>query len=123
MSATASPAPCSPDSPEDVPQARCSPVMSDHRRLGILSGDFIKPDAALTQSETRAHVLKELESWLTGRICTHAKEVAAAYPDPSELSYDLVQGTWPAVRLYMVLRMLESTPSVVLPADALICNR
>lgn len=79
----------------------------EHRGKGILAGDFIKPDPALTQQETRTYLLAELKRWLTGRICLHAKEVAAAFPDPMDLIQDLAEGTWPAARLYMVVHMLR----------------
>lgn len=79
----------------------------EHRGKGILAGDFIKPDPALTQQETRTYLVDELKRWLTGRICLHAKEVAAAFPDPMDLIQDLANGTWPAARLYMVVHMLR----------------
>ncbi len=79
----------------------------EHRGKGILAGDFIKPDPALTQKETRAYLLAELKRWLTGRMCLHAKEVASAFPDPMDLIQDLADGTWPAARLYMVVHMLR----------------
>jgi hypothetical protein len=79
----------------------------EHRGKGILAGDFIKPDPALTQQETRTYLVDELKRWLTGRICLHAKEVAAAFPDPMDLIQDLADGTWPAARLYMVVHMLR----------------
>jgi len=89
-----------------------------HRGAGILPGDFIKPDPAMTQRETRQYVLAELQRWLTAeRICTHAKEIAVADILGMDLVAHLAEGTWPAARLYMVLKTLERENNVVLPGD------
>jgi hypothetical protein len=89
-----------------------------HRGEGILPGDFIKPDPAMTQRETRHYVLAELQRWLTAdRICTHAKEIAVEDIMGLDLVAHLAEGTWPAARLYMVLKTLERENNVVLPGD------
>ena len=89
-----------------------------HRGAGILPGDFIKPDPAMTQRETRQYVLAELTRWLTAeRICTHAKEIAVEDIQGLDLVVHLAEGTWPAARLYMVLKTLERENNVVLPGD------
>ena len=74
---------------------------------GILPGDFIKPDPALTRSETRQYILAELARLLSGRICSHAKEVSVTHADPADFADDLAAGRWPAARLYNVLYLLE----------------
>ena len=83
---------------------------ADHRGRGILAGDFIKPDPALTQRETRIYILKELRRWLTGRICEDAKDIG-----DEEFGSHMEDGTWPAARLFMVLQLLEADNSYILP--------
>jgi hypothetical protein len=92
-------------------------TLAMHRNRGILAGDFIKPDPALTRQECRKYLLTELERWLTGRICGHAKEIEAFYPDVADLTASVEAGTWPAARLYTVLHLLERSNTLVLPAD------
>ena len=92
-------------------------TLSMHRDRGILPGDFIKPDPALTRQECRKYLLAELERWLTGRICSHAKEIAGSYPDVADLTASVEAGKWPAARLYTVLHMLERSNTLVLPTD------
>jgi len=75
----------------------------------ILPGDFIKPDPALTQRETRVYILEELQRWLTGSICQDAKDVGAV-----DLEH-LEAGTWPAARMSAVLQLLEKENSYILP--------
>lgn len=94
------------------------PTIDDHRGRGILAGDWIKPDPVMTRQETRRYVISEIENWLTGRICSHAKEVAIAFPDPTELAAEIASGSWPAARLYMILWALERSPGgLLLPKD------
>jgi hypothetical protein len=79
-----------------------------HRGLGILAGDFVKPDPVMTRRETRVYLLAELERWLSGRILNHVHDIALSdYADNSELEPYVTKGTWPAARLYMVLFALE----------------
>jgi len=114
----------------DIPYASAScppPVCAsvtdeavDHCGRGILSGDFIKPDPTFTRSETRAFLLDELRDWLTGRICDHAKEVNMILPDAEVLERHLADGTWPAARLFAVLRAIENSDTgfrLMLPDD------
>lgn len=87
-------------------------VLSDHIDLGILPGDFVKPNPALTQRETRAYLLEELHRWLTGRICEHAGDIREVYDNGQRV--DLVSylsGSWPAARMYVLFRLLESRPT------------
>jgi len=113
-----------PAAPKRVPRLLI-PQISDHEGLGILTatamqaGDFIKPDPLLTRQETRRYVVAELERWLTGRICVHAKEVAVAHDGEPELVAPLVAvGRWPAARLWLVLEGLKGVAEQVgLPAD------
>ena len=103
---------------ESVPDCDCvcAPPPADcldcpvESHCGILPGDFIKPDPALTQRETRVYILEELQRWLTGSICQDAKDVDAA-----DLESYLEAGTWPAARLYAVLQLLEKDHSYILP--------
>ena len=103
---------------ESVPDCDCvcAPPPADcldcpvESHCGILPGDFIKPDPALTQRETRVYILEELQRWLTGSICQDAKDVGAVDLEPY-----LEAGTWPAARLYAVLQLLEKDHSYILP--------
>jgi hypothetical protein len=101
------------------PPALLMPQLSDHRGRGILAGDYIKPDPVLTRQETRHYVVAELERWLTGRICVHAKEVAVVFDeDPAAVALLVAAGQWPAARLWLVLKGLEGVAEQVgLPAD------
>lgn len=83
------------------------PTLDDHRGLGILAGDWIKPDPVLTRQETRRYVVAETERWLTGRICSHAKDIAVADPEPAAVDALVAEGKWPAGRLYLVYRGLQ----------------
>jgi len=65
---------------------------------------FIKPDPAMTQRETRAYVLMELERWLTGPVCAEAKQLAMLYPSPDEA---IGSGSTAALRLFMILWVME----------------
>ena len=101
------------------PPALLMPQLSDHQGQGILAGDFIKPDPVLTRQETRRYVVAELERWLTGRICVHAKDVAIVGDgDPAAVATLVAAGRWPAARLWLVLKALEGVANEVgLPAD------
>lgn len=103
-----------------MPPALLMPQLSDHQGQGILAGDFIKPDPVLTRQETRRYVVAELERWLTGRICVHAKEIDVVYGggDPAEVALLVAAGRWPAARLWLVLEGLKGVAEQVgLPAD------
>ena len=89
--------------------------MESHRGSGILPGDFIKPDPALTQRETRVYILEELQRWLTGRICQDAKDICIEFPATDDLVPYLEAGSWPAARLYAVLQLLEKDNNYILP--------
>jgi hypothetical protein len=80
--------------------------------MGILAGDFYKPDPAFTQRETRVYILHELQRWLTGRLCEDAKTVGDA-----DIGTHMEDGTWPAARLNKVLRLLEKDNSYILPPN------
>jgi hypothetical protein len=101
------------------PPALLMPQLSDHQGQGILAGDYIKPDPVLTRQETRRYVVAELERWLTGRICVHAKEVAVVFEgNPATVALLVAAGQWPAARLWLVLKGLEGVAEQVgLPAD------
>jgi len=101
------------------PPALLMPQLSDHQGQGILAGDYIKPDPVLTRQETRHYVVAELERWLTGRICVHAKEVAVVFEgNPATVALLVAAGQWPAARLWLVLKGLEGVAEQVgLPAD------
>jgi hypothetical protein len=101
------------------PPALLMPQLSDHQGQGILAGDFIKPDPVLTRQETRRYVVAELERWLTGRICVHAKDVSIVGDgDPAAVATLVAAGRWPAARLWLVLEGLKGVAEQVgLPAD------
>lgn len=102
----------------DTPNS--STDMAAHSGYGILPGDFIKPDPALTPAESRDYVVAELHRWLTGeRICTHANEIGSRYEtSQTVMETHLRDGSWPAARLYMVLKALERDNTEVLPDNA-----
>ena len=107
---------------------RCVSTMTDtsstdmeaHSGYGILPGDFIKPDPALTPAESRDYVVAEMRRWLTGeRLFTHANEIGRRYgTSQAVLETHLRDGSWPAARLYMVLKVLERENTEVLPDGA-----
>ena len=103
----------------DTPNS--STDMEAHSGYGILPGDFIKPDPAMTPAESRDYVVAELRRWLTGdRICRHANEFGSRYESSQAvLKTHLSDGSWPAARLYMVLKALEREHTEVLPDDAI----
>jgi hypothetical protein len=78
------------------------PTLDTHRNRGILATDFIKPDPTATAAERRAHILRELQTWLVHdmRIQTHAREVE--YNCLPDLEAEVFTGTWPAARLCLV---------------------
>lgn len=102
------------------PEAVVVPTLDDHRGRGILAGDFIKPDPAMTRLETRRYVVAEMRRWLTeSPIAYHAREIAGTVVEPAEVAPLVAAGRWPAARLYLVLAALEAMPRglVELPRD------
>ncbi len=96
------------------------PTLDDHRGRGILAGDFIKPDPAMTRQETRRYVVAEMRRWLTeSPIAAHAREICGVIAEPAEVAPLVAAGRWPAARLYLVLAALEAMPrgTVELPRD------
>ena len=112
-------APVCPGAPERParPPPLVIPTLDDHRGLGILAGDWIKPDPVMTRQETRRYVVAETERWLTGRICSHAKDISVAGLDPADVGLLVADGKWPAMRLYLVANALEDTDIVPKSAD------
>ena len=101
-------------------RVRRSASLSVHRGHGILVGDFIKPDPALTRRETRAYLLGEMERWLGGRIRDHALEIADAGLTVADVEDEVQSGLWPAGRLFMLTSLLKSAgkiPSEGRPVD------
>jgi hypothetical protein len=86
--------------------------MLSHRGGGILSGDFIKPDPAMTRSETRQHLLDETERWLSGDIRLHALTIYASQLTPADVAIDVRCGLWPAARLFTLLTMLRDAEAI-----------
>lgn len=102
--------PVCPDAPA---RKRKVELFAEHCDLGILPGDFLKPDPAMTRRETRIYILEETRRWLTGRICDHADEIHEAYTEGVHI--DLVSylsGDWPAGRLYVLFRLLSRQPDL-----------
>jgi hypothetical protein len=96
------------------------PSLDDHRGRGILPGDFIKPDPAMTRQETRRYVVAETRRWLTeSAIASHARAICGVVAEPAEVAPLVAAGRWPAARLYLVLAGLEAMPHklVELPRD------
>jgi len=99
-----------PNAPE---RKRKAEMFAEHCDLGILPGDFIKPDPTMTRRETQTYLVEEIHRWLTGIICEHAEEIHTAYMDNHRI--DLVSylsGRWPAARLYVLFRLLEKRPDM-----------
>jgi hypothetical protein len=85
------------------------PEISD-KREGIDPIDFIKPDPALTQRETRVYILRELKNWLCGLRMMHSVEQLIAEDESIDSVKDDVEaGMFPAGRMYMILRRLDPT--------------
>jgi hypothetical protein len=104
----------------EIPQPRVAIPTLDHRGRGILAGDFVKPDPAMTRQETRRYVVAELRRFLTeSSIAYHAREIAGTVVEPAEVAPLVAAGRWPAARLYLVLAGLEALPRgvVELPRD------
>lgn len=102
------------------PEPVVVPTLDDHRGRGILPGDFIKPDPAMTRLETRRYLVAEMRRWLTeSPIVYHAREIAGTVVEPAEVAPLVAAGRWPAARLYLVLASLEALPRgiVELPKD------
>ena len=83
------------------------PSLEDHRGLGILPGDFIKPDPVLTRSETRRYLLDEFERYMTGPIQSRARACFGAHLTLEEIGEEVEAGLWPAARLYRLRQALE----------------
>jgi hypothetical protein len=81
------------------------PTVADHKGLGILAGDFIKPDPGLTLRERETYILDELHRWLDGRIQVHAREAGVACTR-EELEGAVMTGMWPAARLCLLVEEL-----------------
>jgi hypothetical protein len=81
------------------------PTVADHKGLGILAGDFIKPDPGLTRSERKTYILNELHRWLDGRIQVHAREAGVACT-LEEMEGAVMTGMWPAARLCLLVEAL-----------------
>jgi hypothetical protein len=94
---------------EEGPAPLNIPNLDDHRGCGILAGDFIKPDPALTQREARNYIRDELRQWLTGRIVSHAREIGAAGLRRADIAEDVEAGLWPAGRLYLLAAALDDS--------------
>jgi len=101
-----------PRSPTPDAPPRVRRVTLTHRGGGILEGDFIKPDPALTRSETRAYLMAETDRWLNGRIQRHALGIYASQLAPADIEQEVRVGLWPAGRLYMLLMRLRDMEAV-----------
>jgi len=83
------------------------PSLEEHRGLGILPGDFIKPDPVMTRVETRRYLLDEFERYMTGPIQSRARACFGAHLTMEEIAEDVDGGLWPAGRLYRLRQALE----------------
>ena len=83
------------------------PSLEEHRGLGILPGDFIKPDPVLTRVETRRYLLDEFERYMTGPIQSRARACFGAHLTMEEIAEEVDGGLWPAGRLYRLRQALE----------------
>ena len=80
------------------------------KRDGIDPIDFIKPDPALTQRETRAYILRELKNWLCGLRMMHSVEqLITEDVSIDAIKNDVDAGLFPAGRMYMILRRVDPT--------------
>lgn len=88
-------------------------------RLGIESGEFIKPDPLGTLTETRNHILTELKQWLCSpRMIAAVDALVAEDVRLDTLIDDISAGMFPAGRMYMILRNLDpSTAGIWVPKD------
>jgi hypothetical protein len=83
------------------------PSLEEHRGLGILPGDFIKPDPVMTRVETRRYLLDEFERYMTGDIQSRARACFGAHLTMEEIAEEVDGGLWPAGRLYRLRQALE----------------
>lgn len=67
----------------------------------MLPGDFIKPDPALTRSETRRYLLEETLRWLGGRLSSHVRAVLEAGAD-----IDVIEG--PVGRMCLLYQSIRA---------------
>lgn len=93
------------------------PTLADHRGAGILPGDWIKPDPAMTRQETRRYVIAETLRWLTGRLCVHAAQVGVEISGVGEVLAEVAAGSWPAARLHLIVWAMEIGKEFPLPRD------
>lgn len=94
------------------------PSLADHQGLGILPGDWIKPDPAMTRQETRKYLFAETRQWLTGgRLRAQARDIGIAGLSPMELTGIVSEGRWPAARLWLIQVAMEMGGETRLPAD------
>jgi hypothetical protein len=85
------------------------PSLADHQGLGILPGDWIKPDPAMTRQETRLYVVDETRRWLTGgRLCAQARDVEISGLAPIDLMDAVSDGRWPAARLFLIAHAMQT---------------
>lgn len=83
------------------------PSLADHRGLGILPGDFIKPDPVMTRCETRRYLMDEFERYMSGSIQSRARACFGAHLTLEEIDEEVEGGLWPAARLYRLHQALE----------------
>ena len=89
-------------------------------KSGISPEYFIKPDPTLTRQETRHYIRAGLRSFLTGPALLRD---AAALMDATLATEDLKAGLWPAARLVVLARLLETDDLADVGAVALaICQ-
>jgi hypothetical protein len=107
--------------PPLVPALRLRmPTVHDHIGVGIRPGEFIKPDPHDARAVQRRHILTELRTWLTDRICGSARLASHTDMTEDEIRAAMAEGRgWPGGRLWLLLQMLdeEGIPLPGTPAD------
>jgi hypothetical protein len=83
--------------------------LQDQRGKGILPGEFIKPDPVLTRQETRGYLLAELDRYMEGVILLDAGLIHSAGLQEAAVADEVVEGVWPAARLFMLYCGLRLT--------------
>jgi hypothetical protein len=84
------------------------PTVRDHIGVGIRPGEFIKPDPHDARATQRRHILTELRTCLTARLCGAARLASHTDMTESEIRAAMAEGRgWPGGRLWLLLQKMD----------------
>jgi hypothetical protein len=101
------------DTPESLPPLVRPPplrlpTVRDHIGQGIRPGEFIKPDPHDARARQRRHILTELLTWLSDRICGSARLASHTDMTEADIRAAMSEGRgWPGGRLWLLLQKLD----------------